>query len=102
MATFDDFRNVMEDTIRVDMKKRWTPQLVKFINNKNEFYGFFNGNINATSGSLTDVSLSNVTIYNQDGSELDLNTVIETIDNINDLDFRIIDLSNIINNDIPL
>lgn len=98
---FDDFRRVMEDTIRVDMKKRWTPQLVKFINNKNEFYGFFNGEISATGGFLSDVCLSNITIYKPDGSELDIDEVIEMRDRLDEYDIRFMNLSTVVSVELP-
>lgn len=75
MATFDDLNRVMEDTLRVDMKKRWTPQEVKFINDKNEFFGTFHGKIDATSASIANAALSNVTMYNEDGEKIVLNDV---------------------------
>ena len=100
-TTFDDFRRVMEDTIRVDMKKRWTPQLVKFINNKNEFYGFFNGEISATGGILNNVSLSNVSIYKPSGEVLDIDKIIEMSDKFDEYDYQIIEISNILISDIP-
>ena len=101
MATFDNFNKIMEDTIRVDMKKRWTPQLVKFINNKNEFYGFFNGKLNATGGTLSDVSLSNVSIFKSDGDTLDIDKIVEMSDKFDEYDIKFIDLSNIVNERIP-
>ena len=57
MATFNDLKRVLEDTLRVDMKNRWTPQAVKFINNKNEFYGKFFGLINSTKLSADEAHL---------------------------------------------
>jgi hypothetical protein len=98
---FDDFRRVIEDTIRVDMKKRWTPQLVKFINNKNEFYGFFNGEISATGGFLSDVNLSNITIYKSDGSELDIDEVIEMRDRLDIYDIHFMNLSTVVSIELP-
>lgn len=98
---FDDFRRVMEDTIRVDMKKRWTPQLVKFVNNKNEFYGFFNGEISATGGFLSDVGLSNIIIYKPDGSELNIDEVIEMRDRLDDYDTHFMNLSTVVSVEIP-
>ena len=98
---FDDFRRVMEDTIRVDMKKRWTPQLVKFVNNKNEFYGFFNGEISATGGFLSDVGLSNIIIYKPDGSKLNIDEVIEMRDRLDDYDTHFMNLSTVVSVEIP-
>lgn len=98
---FDDFRRVIEDTIRVDMKKRWTPQLVRFINNRNEFYGFFNGEISATGGFLSDVNLSNITIYKSDGSELDIDEVIEMRDRLDIYDIHFMNLSTVVSIDLP-
>jgi hypothetical protein len=75
MATFDDLNRVMEDTLRVDMKKRWTPQEVKFVNDKNEFFGTFHGKVDATSATIANAELSNVTMYNEDGEKIVLNDV---------------------------
>ncbi len=77
MATFNDLNRVMEDTIRVDMKKRWTPQEVKFINNKNEYYGTFHGKIESTGATLTNVDLSNATIYNDQGEKIEINDLLK-------------------------
>jgi hypothetical protein len=101
METFNNFRRVMEDTLRVDMEKRWTPQIVKFINNKNEFYGFFNGKIDVNGGVLNDVSLSNVTIYKPNGETLNIDKIIEMSDKFDDYDMQFVTISNIITADIP-
>jgi hypothetical protein len=83
------------------MKKRYTPQLVKFVNNKNEFYGFFEGKINATSGVLTDVALSNVTIYKDTGETLDLDEIIEMSNKFDEYDFQFVNISTIITETLP-
>lgn len=101
MAIFDDVRRVIEDTIRVDMKKRWTPQVVKFISNKNEFYGTFNGKVNADGGTITNIGLSNVTIYDTDGVSVSLNDILEIEDRVEDLEFQLVDLSNIVRKEVP-
>lgn len=101
MATFDDLRKVLQDTIRVDMKERWTPQVVKFINNKNEFYGTFNGKIFATGGSISDVGLSNVSFYDAEGNQIDLNAILDIGSRVNDIEFQLVSLSNVLNNEVP-
>lgn len=76
MGTFNDLSRVMEDTIRVDMKKRWTPQEVKFINNKNEYFGTFHGKVESTGATLANVELSNATIYDERGEKIRLNDLL--------------------------
>lgn len=89
MATFNDLNRVMEDTIRVDMKKRWTPQEVKFINNKNEYYGTFHGKIESTGATLTNVDLSNATIYNDQGEKIEINDLLKLEQRVTDAEDNI-------------
>jgi hypothetical protein len=92
MATFNDLNRVMEDTIRVDMKKRWTPQEVKFINNKNEYYGTFHGKIESTGATLTNVDLSNATIYNDQGEKIEINDLLKLEQRVTDAEDNITEL----------
>lgn len=93
MATFDDLNRVMEDTLRVDMKKRWTPQEVKFINDKNEFFGTFHGKIESTGATLTNVDLSNATIYNDQGEKIEINDLLKLEQRVTDAESNIAELS---------
>lgn len=86
MGTFNDLRRVMEDTIRVDMKKRWTPQEVKFVNNKNEYFGTFHGKVDSTGATLTNVELSNATIYDDKGQKVEINSVLKLNDRVNEIE----------------
>lgn len=101
MATFSDLSRVLEDTIRVDMKKRWTPQEVKFINNKNEYFGTFHGKIVSVGAVLTDVELSNATFYDEDGNIVDVNNLLKMDGRLTNVEFGLDNLSTIVIHDIP-
>jgi len=91
MATYQDFHRIIKETIQVDAApaKRWTPQIVKFINHNNEFYGLFNGRINANEGltasncSLSNIDLSSCRIYDLSGNMIDLDKVVSDISAMN-------------------
>ena len=73
MATFNDFENTVEETLRVDLRNRITPQEVKFINRKNRFYGTFDGQVNSTGAKLDNVEITNAKFYDEDGNLQDMN-----------------------------
>lgn len=89
MATFDDFKRVIKETVQVDSKERFTPQEVKFINRKNEFYGKFIGEAKiyglSADGSylkdatIVDTKLSNVSLYASDGTVISLSDIADQL-----------------------
>jgi hypothetical protein len=101
MATFNDLNRVMEDTIRVDMKKRWTPQEVKFINNKNEYYGTFHGRIESIGAVLANVELSNATFYNERGEAVDINKLLNMEQRLINAEDTVEKLSVVVVSDVP-
>ena len=101
MATFNDLNRVMEDTIRVDMKKRWTPQEVKFINNKNEYFGTFHGRIESIGAVLANVELSNATFYNERGEAVDINKLLNMEQRLIDTQDAVEKLSVVVVSDVP-
>jgi hypothetical protein len=68
------------------MKQRWTPQIVKFVNNNNEFFGYFDGRVNITNGTISNTMLSNISIYKPNGDLLDIDTIIDMSDKFDDYD----------------
>ena len=93
MSTYTDLKNRIKDNVTVIRRPGcpedgMTPQLVKFMNPENEYYGTFKGGIDSNSATLTnakiegstitDSTLSNVSI---DG--IDLDNVINELQRIN-------------------
>lgn len=101
MSIFDEVRQIKKDTVCVDMKQRWTPQIVKFVNNNNEFFGYFDGRVNITNGTISNTMLSNISIYKPNGDLLDIDTIIDMSDKFDDYDIQFLTLSNIVNTSLP-
>lgn len=85
MSSFNPYTKAVKEAINVDFTTRQSPQKVILCNRQNKFYGEFIGKITATegmvisSGVFTDVDLSNVTIYDSEGQEIDLKDLSKTM-----------------------
>jgi hypothetical protein len=77
MGTFNDFENTVEETLRVDLRNRITPQEVKFINRKNKFYGTFDGEIKSSGAKLDNVEITNAKFYDEEGNLQDVNELLK-------------------------
>lgn len=94
MATFNDFENTVEETLRVDLRNRITPQEVKFINRKNKFYGTFDGQVNSTGAKLDNVEITNAKFYDEDGNLQDMNEILA-------MGSRLDEVENKVEDDLP-
>ena len=85
MSSFNPYTKATKEAVNVDFTTRQSPQKVILCNRQNKFYGEFIGKVTATegmvisSGVFTGVDLSNVTIYDSEGREIDLRDLSKTM-----------------------
>jgi hypothetical protein len=93
MATFNPYNRAVKESINVDSKDRHSPQKVILCNRENKFFGEFIGkvrtqNVEISGGILTDVTLSNAVICDDNGV-IDLSAIsnkLTEIDAVLDVD----------------
>ena len=96
MANLNPYDKAVKESINVDFKTRMSPQKVILCNRENQFYGKFVGkaqfeDVDIKGGTLQDVALSNVAIYDTDGNRVDLSVISE----------QIAELAQIVDEEIP-
>lgn len=92
MSTYTDLKNRIKDNVTVIRRPGcpedgMTPQLVKFMNPENEYYGTFKGGIDSNSATLTNAKIEGSTITNSTLSNvsidgIDLDNVINELQRI--------------------
>ena len=87
MATFNPYSRAIKESINVDFRDRHSPQKVILCNRENKFYGEFIGTMNCcsvdfTGGRITDVELSNVSIYDASGKLWSLSSLSQRLADI--------------------
>lgn len=87
MATFNPYNKAIKESINVDFKDRHSPQKVILCNRENQFYGEFIGTIKGNGidlngGKISNVELSNVSIYDDEGNVVHLSSLAKDLTNI--------------------
>lgn len=91
MSTYTDLHNKLKETINVDYRSRDTNQEVHLKNERNEYWGSFNGRLDVKNSTISKAQLSDITLNGDilvngrfigGGLSIDINEVMDTISDL--------------------